>query len=195
MLSNNSLDDLLDSAAPQTARRTDELNRILLKVAQSAETRTRRPKRTRRYLVAGVALTGVIGLGGAAAASGIIPTWTPWRTDSGTLCSMKYTVDPVDSPLARETADSPRPVYDDPATVEANYYLAQYDFDSIDRDAAVDRFVQEKHLNLPLPHTSEDELQVVAMYDLVTDQLTAHVKDGGFDPDSIVVRLDVTCAE
>lgn len=208
MLSDNHLDDLLDSAAPQIAYRSEELTQALFEVAQGAEVanragaQSRRPKRTSRYLVAAGALASVVGVGGAAMAGGLIPTWTPWRAASGTLCSMKYTVDPVDSALARETADAPRPVYSDPATVEANSYLAQYDFASVDRDAAVDRFEQELRVQRaaipadqrqPVGEISKDEIQIVAMSDLVSDQLAAHMKAAGFNPDSIVVRLDVLC--
>ncbi len=201
MLSDNDLDVLLDLAAPQIARRNGGLNEALLKVAQGAETQIRRPRRTRRYLVAGAALTGVIGLGGVAMASGVIPTLTPWTGSRGASCSFIFAVDPVGSPIP-ESADIPRPVYDDPATVEANSYLAQYDFDSIDRDAAVDRFAEELRVGRaampadqrpPAPDVNTDEFESHAVIHLVQDQLDAHMTAAGFDPDSVALSSFMQC--
>lgn len=62
---------------------------------------------------------------------------------------MLYTAVPAASAAARETQDFPRAVSNDPATLEANSYLARYDFASIDRDAVIMRFVQKYRTPLP----------------------------------------------
>lgn len=195
MLTNDALDDLLDSAIPRIAPRTGGLDQALLRVAQGAEAQTRRPERGPRYLVAGATFAGVIGLGGAAMAAGVIPTLTPWTGSHGASCSFIYAVDPVGAPIP-ESADIPRPVYDDPATVEANSFLAQYDFDSIDREAAVNSFAEElrgKRAAMPAdqrppaPDVNSDEFEGQAVDRLVQDQLDAHLKAAGFDPATVAL--------
>lgn len=195
MLSDNDLDILLNSAAPQIAPRTEELDHALLEASQRAEDQSRRPKHPRRFLVVGAALAGVIGLGGAATAGGLIPTLTPWTGSHGTSCSFIYAVDPAGSPVP-ESADVPRQVYDDPATVDANSFLARYDFDSIDREAAVDRLAEELRVQRaampadrrpPAPDVESDEFESHAVDTLVQDQLEAHLRAAGFDPDSVVL--------
>jgi hypothetical protein len=171
-----------------------ELDQAVLHVARSAEGQSRRPRLARRHLVAGAALVGVIGLGGAATAGGLIPALTPWTGTQGTTCLFIYAVDPAGAPIP-ESADIPRPVYDDPATVEANSYLAQYDFDSIDRRAAVDRFADKLRIGRaampadqrpPAPDVKSDEFESQAVDMLIQEQLAAHMKATGFDPNSIV---------
>lgn len=198
------LDELLDLAAPPTARRTDGLQRELRLLVREAESRARPQRRRLRAALVGVAAAGAVGLGTATAmAAGVVPTpgWVPWTTDSGSTCEMQFTARPLDAGAhskQRHTDAERRRAVD-----EANRFLASFDYSSIDEEQAISEFQTEEDAVIRSqpdpeerqPRLTGDDLALTAVGFEVWDALEAHLTSRGIDPELVGYGQGWKCGE
>ncbi|MTB89498.1 hypothetical protein H9L21_15035 [Aeromicrobium senzhongii] len=171
----------------------------------------RRPMRL--TVGAGIA-AGVLGLGTVGAAA-VINNGALWftSTSSGDSCEMEFAVHPVGPEDA--ASGEPATIMDGrtawPSASEqeevaeaARQYLADYDFDAIDRKAAIAetdatqrRIIAETDPEEAQPLLVGDDLEMHAVYSKVVRDLTAHLEGLGMDPHVINsgVGSSAGCAE
>jgi hypothetical protein len=180
------LDERLREAAPRLTARTPEMCRELHALVEAATPLQRRRGATRASLVAATAV-GVLGVGTAAAAAGLIPGWSV-LTGSGQSCRVDVTAGPM-------SADDGQPDVRFNATeraetvTAARVFLLGVDYDSIDRDAAIARWqAAEDTAIVAQPDPAErqpaltgDDLEVTALTYLVTTRLGDHLAARGLD--------------
>ena len=175
------LDQRLREATPPVSARTPEIRRELdaLVVAVTPVQRRRR-RMTRASLVAATAV-GALGVGTAAAAAGLIPGWSV-LTGSGQTCQ-------VDVIAAAAQAGDSEPDATFGATeraeavVAARIFLEGFDYDSIDRDAAISRWQAVEDAAIAAqpdsaerrPALTGDDLEVTALTYDVTTRLGNHL--------------------
>ena len=141
---------------------------------------------TRASLAAATAV-GALGVGTAAAAAGLIPGWSV-LTGSGQTCQVE-----VIAVASRAGDGEPNATFDATERAEAvaaaRIFLKRFDYDSIDRDAAISRWqAAEDTAIAALPDPAErqpalkgDDLEVTALtYDLTT-RLGNHLAARGLD--------------
>ncbi len=181
------LDQRLLEAAPPVSTRTPEIRRELDALVVAATSVQRRRRRiTRASLVAATAV-GALGVGTAAAAAGLIPGWSV-LTGSGQTCQVE-----VIAAAAQASDGEPNATFDATeraaATASARTFLEGFDYDSIDRDAAISRWqAAEDTANAAQPDPAEsqpalkgDDLEVTALTYEVTIRLRNHLAARGLD--------------
>ncbi|TWG92000.1 hypothetical protein L615_007500000100 [Nocardioides sp. J9] len=207
------LDDLLDRSAPSVTPPSAELENDLGAMVRASAPRGpgRRPI---RVLVGTGVTAGLLGLGavGAAAAiNGGVPWFT--STGSGESCELEFDVRPVGpegaasgelaAVMAGRTA-WPSLEEQQEVAVAARDYLAAYDFDAVDREAAVqDADAAQRRVRAEAaPEEAQqlltgDDLEMHAVSRKVVADLTAHLESRGMDPHVIVSTVGSTggCAE
>jgi hypothetical protein len=181
------LDERLRDATPPVSVRTPEMRRELdALVVAATPLRRRRRRMTRASLVAATAV-GALGVGTAAAATGLIPGWSV-LTGSGQTCQVEViaTAPPAGDgePDAELDATEQRD-----AVAAARIFLEGFDYHSIDRNAAIARWqAAEDTVIAAQPNPSErqpaltgDDLEVTALtYDVAT-RLEDHLAARGLD--------------
>jgi hypothetical protein len=181
------LDERLRDATPPVSVRTPEMRRELdALVVAATPLRRRRRRMTRASLVAAMAV-GALGVGTAAAATGLIPGWSV-LTGSGQTCQVEViaTAPPAGDgePDAELDATEQRD-----AVAAARIFLEGFDYHSIDRNAAIARWqAAEDTVIAAQPNPSErqpaltgDDLEVTALtYDVAT-RLEDHLAARGLD--------------
>lgn len=184
------LDELMDAAAPPTAARTAQLRNDLESLARNAETQVRsRRRRSFRSGVAGVVVA--LGLGATtAAATGVVnlPSW-PMSTATSETCQIEFSVtargddgEPA-SPASGDAAEQQR-------TADAAMdFLADYDFDTVDRQIAVRSLetieAEMRDVQVPSerqPKLEGNDLEVTAVSGVVWEDVEAHLRSRGMDP-------------
>lgn len=181
------LDERLRDAAPPVSVRTLEMRRELdALVAAAMPIQRRRRSTTRASLVAATAV-GALGVGTAAAAAGLIPGWSV-LTGSGQTCQVE-----VIAAAAQAGDGEPDPTFDATeraeATAAARVYLGRFDYDSIDRDAAISRWQAAEDAVIAAepdpaerqPALNGDDLEVTALTYEVTTRLGSHLAARGLD--------------
>jgi hypothetical protein len=181
------LDERLREAAPPVAVRTPEMRRQLDALVVAATTVQRRRRRlTRASLVAATAV-GALGVGTAAAAAGLIPGWSV-LTGSGQTCQVEVI---ATAPHAGD--GEPDATFDATEQAEAvataRIFLDGFDYDSIDRDAAISRWqAAEETVIAAKPDPTErqpaltgDDLEVTSLTYEVTTRLRNHLAARGLD--------------
>lgn len=197
------LDDLLATSAPPVASRTTQLTHDLRALARVGEPhRPTRRTRTRTVVGAGIA-TGILGLGvvGAAAALSDGALWFT-TTSAGAVCEMEFVVHPVGT--EDSASGEPAAVMQNRTTwpsaaeqartvAEARRFLSTYDYDGVDRAAAIRRFdiAQRRIIAAAGPDEAQplltgNDLETTAVSRLVFDDLSAHLRREGLSPDVIV---------
>jgi hypothetical protein len=181
------LDERLRDATPPVSVRTPEMRRELdALVVAATPLRRRRRRMTRASLVAATAV-GALGVGTAAAATGLIPGWSV-LTGSGQTCQVEViaTAPPAGDgePDAELDATEQRD-----AVAAARIFLEGFDYHSIDRNAAIARWqAAEDTVIAAQPNPSErqpaltgDDLEVTALTYVVATRLEDHLAARGLD--------------
>lgn len=196
------LDDLLTRSAPPVATRTPDLDAQLRGLAAATEHAARPRKRGLRLVAATTATVAVVAAGGAAAASGLLPEWMPWSTSTGRACEASYSVTmagPDGGPLtpdvaAMSTAEKQRVVD------AANTFLATFDYDTVDLDAAIDRWRTDEAVirasagpGERQPKLSGTDLEITATSQEVSRRLDAALTAQGLDMDAVVFASGWRC--
>lgn len=196
------LDQLLDGCAPSVTPRTPQLDEDLhhlVAATEAAHIRRRRPVRV--ALVSG-AIVAVMGFGAAASAGGVLPGWPSFATSSGQTCAIEVVAkrsngdgEPNNSRTfsADEQAET---------LAAAQRYLDHFDYDSVDRNAAIAWWRTEENKARAMqsdprerqPRLRGDDLEVEAVSSWVVDHLRAHLAGQGLDIRAInVVTSDTGC--
>ncbi len=141
----------------------------------------------------------MLGLGTVGAAA-VINNGALWftSTSSGDACEMQFVVQPVgpEDAASGEIATImegrtawPSASEQEEVAGEARQYLAAYDFDAIDRDAAIKeadevqrRIIAEADPEEAQPLLEGDDLEMHAVSSKVVRDLTAHLEGLGLDP-------------
>lgn len=180
------LDERLRDAAPPVSVRTSELRRELDALVVAVTPVQRRRRMTRASLVAAAAV-GALGVGTAAAAAGLIPGWSV-LTSSGQTCQVDVI---AEAPHAGD--GEPGANFDateqTEAVAEARLFLEGFDYESIDREAAISRWqAAEDSAITAQPDAAErqpaltgDDLEVTALTYEVTTRLGNHLAARGLD--------------
>lgn len=181
------LDDRLREATPPVTVRTPELRRELNDLVVAATPVQRRRRRmTRASLVAATAV-GALSVGTAAAAAGLIPGWSV-LTGSGQTCQVEII---AAAPHAGDGEPDAR--FDaterTEAVAAARIFLQGFDYDSIDRDAAISRWQAAEDTAIAAqpdpaerqPALTGDDLEVTALTYEVTNRLGNHLAARGLD--------------
>lgn len=181
------LDQRLRKATPPVSVRTPELRRELDALVVAATPVQRRRRRvTRASLVAATAV-GALGVGTAAAAAGLIPGWSV-LTGSGQTCQVEVI---AGAPHAGD--GEPDLKFDATeqakAVAAARIFLEGFDYDSIDREAAISRWQAAEDTAIAAqpdpaerqPALKGDDLEVTALTHEVTTRLGNHLAARGLD--------------
>lgn len=199
------LDALLAHAAPATTPPNPALDQELRALGRAAAERALRSRRRGfRLVVAGTATAGVVAVGGAAAATGLLPpTWMPWSTTTGQACETSFTVrpttvgngEPVTPAVAAMTAAEKQQVVD-----AANTFLATYDYDAIDAEAAIATWREvEADVRASQPPAERQprlhgaDLELTAVGRVVVRDLVADLEARGLDPDAMRFSTGSRC--
>ena len=198
-----SLDDLIARSAPAVTPASTELTERFheLIAGNRAAARTRRRSGARAWAAASLALIGVFGVGGVAAAHGLLPGWFPWTTGSGSSCSLQVSVELRRDGDGALITDRISEAEQRATLTSAQDYLTTLDVSAIDRKRAADRWFA--HLEEVSPdHPDRAELESTfqgerlethaVLHEAETrldDYLTAH----GHDPRSIMTSLANEC--
>lgn len=205
------LDDLLAGSAPATVSRTHELQGSLdaLVAESEAAVAKRRRRLGHRFGIVGVATVGVLGLGAAAGATGLVSL--PWFDDpdanhdslvlrSGTSCEVTF--------AARELRDQNHPVSRADrleAVAAAEAFLQGFDLDDIDVARAVARYEaadaayrsSEEFLALPEderpPEESPDEVELAALQSELSARLATRLERQGLSTYAVGVAGAFDC--
>lgn len=148
----SSFDSMLDASAPPATPRTPELERELGAMISEAEAVAAPvPSRLRRrMLIGGLATIGVLGVGAAANAGGVLPWFdspaaqNTQVTSTGVSCEVVYGPKGHEDPN-RSVNDATRAA----AVAAAETFLREFDFSTID--------VNEALKNLPPRATTDSE--------------------------------------
>lgn len=208
------LDDLLARSAPAVTPRTPALDDVLTELARETESRHRAAGRLRRAAGAGVAAAALgLGVAGTAVAVNNGALWFT-TTGSGDMCEMEFAVHPVG--ISEELSSGepatimegrtawPSQEEQDAVATEARSYLGSYDFDAIDREAAMAeydveqrRIIAEAAPGEKQPLDVGDDLEVRAVQTKVARDLVAHLEGLGMDPHVVTfaVGMSAGCAE
>lgn len=180
------LDERLRAAAPPLAVRTPEMRRELDALVAAATPVQRRRRVTRASFVAAT-VVGVLGVGTVAAAAGLIPGWSV-LTGSGQTCQVEVIA------AATNAGDGePGLSFDVTQRAEAlsaaRNFLQGFDYDSIDREAAISRWKATEGSAIAAvsdpaerqPALKGDDLEVTALTYEVTTRLGKHLSERGLD--------------
>ena len=136
------LDDLLAQSAPTVTPPSAELTQSFHELVTLTE-RAARPRRRRaaRALATGsLALIGVVGLGGVAAAHGLLPGWFPWLSQSGSSCSLQVSVELRRDGNGALITDRVSGREQRVTLKAAQKYLRSFDVGAVDRRQAADHW-------------------------------------------------------
>lgn len=181
------LDQRLREATPPVTVRTAEMSRELHALVVGATPAQRRPRRLTRASLVAVTAVGALGVGTAAAAAGLIPGWSV-LTGSGQTCQVEVI---AGTPLAGdgEAGTEFDATERTEAVTAARRFLQGFDYDSINREAAITRWqAAEDATNAAQPDPAErqpalagDDLEVTALTYEVTTRLKNHLASRGLD--------------
>lgn len=181
------LDEQLREAAPPVSVRTPEMRRQLDALVVAATPVQRRRRRMTRAPLVAATTVGALGVGTAAAASGLIPGWSV-LTGSGQTCQVEVI---ATAPHAGD--GEPGAKFDATEQTEtvaaARIFLEGFAYDSIDRDAAISRWQAVEGTVIAAqpdpeerqPALTGDDLEVTALTYEVTTRLEDHLAARGLD--------------
>jgi len=191
------LDELLNASAPPVTARTPLLRRELDNlVAASEEVQSRRRWPAHTALVGG-ALVGVLGLGAVASAAGVLPGWPSFSTSSGQTCNIEISVSALQDGQGEPNSGSFSAAEQRESLAEAQTFLADFDYDSVDRQQAIAwwkseeskvRATQSDPAERP-PRLNGDDLEVTAVSRWVIKDLSADLTAHGLDIRAIAIAV------
>jgi hypothetical protein len=197
------LDQLLAGAAPPVLDRDAELAQEIREMIVAAEDSAHGRRTRRRRYVATVlcAISVVLGAGGVAAATDVLPSWLPWTTSSGTSCELAITAElrrDANGHLAtdRTDANEQRQVL-----AAANRFIAAIDLDGVDMAKAEDDwfdYLERVSVQNPSRDTLErefvgDDLETHALIYAVDQRVTSQLASEGYDPNVIMLTVANGC--
>lgn len=183
------LDELLSRSAPPLTPRTPQLERELhhlVAASEAAQARRRWPIRT--ALVSG-ALAGTLGLGAVASATGVLPGWPSFSTSSGQTCEIALSASALEPGDGEPVAASFRAAERQETLAAARAFLADFDYDSVDRRQAIASWqAEESRVRAAQtdpaerqPRLTGDDLEVTAVSRSVITDLDAALAAKGLD--------------
>lgn len=193
------LTTLLDDAAPRLADRTPELDAALAELVTTTRPVPAGRRRRRLALVAGtLGLAGAVGLGGVAAAGigrDLVRGAFAWTDEDDISCTIQATLEP------REPSDPHYSASQQAALASAEAWLAGFDLDAVDRDAAGERWLRHlERVSAGDPTRAEleqrfhgERLESHALVFEVSRQLDHHLTEQGYDPRSLDGSVGVAC--
>ncbi|GAA4364262.1 hypothetical protein [Nocardioides caricicola] len=192
------LDQLLDESAPPVTPPTPHLERELHALVAATEPENRRwPRRV--TVAAGVA-AGVMGLGAAATAAGVLPGWPSFSTSSGQTCTVEVWAEEL-APGDGEPVSATFTEAERAATLTAaRAYLADFDYAAVDRAQAIAWWQDEERRVRAAqddpaerqPRLTGDDLEVTAVSRWVIDRLRSHLAGQGLDVRAVMVGTSTT---
>lgn len=188
------LDETLASARPSTTTPDQALLSDLNALALEARANRRKPRRSARLAIAGVAAVAIVGTGTAAVASGLLPF--SWTSQQGGRCSITSATVEISGDTVWNKAEwkATTPAQRQAILKEGRRYLATYDFKAIDIPAAIATWQRAETAGLAsqpdpterAPRLQGDELENQALVYRVELDLQAHLKAMGLQPDVLV---------
>lgn len=201
------LDELLDTSGPPLAARTPSLSRELAAIVAKSEAAAAPPRRRMRLIVAGSMAAGVVGLGSAATAAGLLPAghW-PWSTSAGNSCQLTFDVvlNGVDGNVSNPAPGLASMSLADKQAVltAARQFLSSFDYASIDRKEAIANWQvgEAKAIAAEAPEERQpkltgDELELQAVSAEVNRQLDAYLAARGLNPSAIIPEGGNRCGK
>lgn len=195
------LDQLLNEATPPVAPRTVDLERDLHELVIGTEAAQAKRRRPARVVLAGGAVAGVLGLGAAASAAGVLPGWPSFSTSSGQSCAIEISVQKL-HPGDGEPNNTPRfsAEEQDRTLAAAHKYLGHFDYQALDRGRAITWWrAQERKARAAQPDPRErqprlrgDDLEVTAVSTWVIDHLRTDLANQGLDIRAVEVSTSTT---
>ncbi|MGY2703308.1 hypothetical protein [Nocardioides sp. HB32] len=183
------LDDLLTESAPPVIARTPELTRELNDLVAACEASESQRRWPVRAVLVGGAMAGVLGIGAVASAAGVLPGWPSFATSSGQTCDVEILASAL-PPGEGEPISATFNSTEKRATLaEARAFLADFDYDSVDRQQAIDWWrTEESKARTEQSDPSErqpklvgDDLEVTAVSFWVVNELRADLAVKGLD--------------
>jgi hypothetical protein len=143
----------------------------------------------------------VLGLGGTAAAGGLLPF--DWPSAAGRTCSIVGATAELAGGTDNESRDGVAATTADERNrtlQEARRFLADYDFAAVDRGTAVDRYLAEQSAAMAgqpdpaeqAPGMTGDELEVAALVRQQARDLVTHLEAAGYRSDVIALTQGYT---
>lgn len=194
------LDELLERSAPRTCARSPRLDDELQRLVRASEASAGRRRRSVRLGVASAAALAAVGLAPVASAAGLLPGWATWSTSQGSSCEIQ-----VDASLRRdgdgELITRSFTEAEQQATHEAaQRFLAEFNYESVDRDEAVAEWqAEERRIRAGeesderQPALQGDDLEVTAVSTQVVDRLRDYLQQRGLDIRAIMVSTGNRC--
>lgn len=193
------LDERVRAAMPPVTARTPQMRRELDALVAAATPVQRRRSMTRASVVAATTV-GMLGVGTVAAAAGLIPGWSV-LTGSGQTCQVDVIA------AAPQSGDGePNATFDATeradATAAARIFLEGFDYDSIDRDAAISSWQAAENTAMATepdpaerqPALKGDDLEVTALTHEVTTRLGNHLAARGLNIRAVnLVTISAGC--
>lgn len=198
------LNDLLDRSAPRVAPRSPTLSKELNDLVVGAEATARSAGRRYRAGLVGALTAGVLGVGTVGAmATGVVstPGWVPWTTEAGATCELEFDAVPdlgpgVVSPTRTYTAAEERQ-----AVAEANRFLDEFDYGSIDVDEAIEKWGEGDAQVSGDPDAirryeaiKEDTLELGSVGREVEARLAKHLDEKGLPSGAVAVEQRWRCS-
>ena len=197
-----SLDDLIAQSAPAVTPPSAELTETFheLIAGNRAAARPRRRPGARAWAAGSLAVVGVFGVGGVAAANGL-PGWFPWAADSGSSCSLQVSVELRRDGDGALITDRVSEAEQRATLSSAQDYLTTLDVSAIDRKQAADRwFAYLEKVSPDHPDRAEleskfqgERLETHAVLHEAESRLDDHLTAHGHDPRSIMTSLANEC--
>ena len=193
----SSFDSLLDASAPPTTPRTPELEHELAAMISEAEAvaAPARSRLRRRMLIGGLATIGVLGVGAAANAGGLLPWFdspaaqNTQVTSSGASCKVTYG--------AKGHEDPKHPVDDTTraaAVAAAGTFLRDFDFSTIDVDEAIRKLPPRVLADSEGgPAQSIEEYETFALQTELERQLNGYLGQRGLPVGTVSVSAMTSC--
>ena len=192
----SSLDDLLNASAPTATPHTTDLERELVALISAAEAATPERSRVRRRIViAGLATIGVVGVGAAAGATGLLPWFddpsaqTRQTTSTGKTCDIAY--------RARGISDPKHPVDDATRTKTvsaADAFLKSFDISTINVAEAVKRLPPRATVDSERgPAETVEQHEGYAVQAELERRLGRYLADRGLPAHAVSVAAATSC--
>ena len=82
-------------------------------------------------------MVGVLGIGAVASAAGVLPGWPSFVTSSGQACAIEISASALEPGEGEPVSAGFTPTEKKAALTEAQAFLADFDYDSVDRQRAI----------------------------------------------------------
>jgi hypothetical protein len=183
------LDELLAASAAPVTSRTPQLDRALSDLVADSEAAARWKRRSVRLALVGGAFAGLLGLGTAATAAGILPGWPSFSTSSGQTCQIEVWASALGPGEGEAVSSSFSAAQKEETLAEARTFLEGFDYDSVDPQRAISWWKEQEATarasqsdpDERQPVLNGDDLEVTAVSRWVIDRLRADLTAKGLD--------------